>query len=204
MLNLLKKTPHRNQLEQYLREHLPRLSGSILEIGSKNRRYDHLLKEKPAAIDLMENKEKEVKRGDINALEFQDGSFSNIVCLEVLEYVNTPEKAVSEMYRVLSPGGTLVLSVPYMYALHDDQLRYSELFLKELFTGFKKVEIYAIGNAYTVILDILYGKIKKIHFSFFRHLVTLLYAPFTLFIPKKVARGGKYISGYFIVAHKSL
>ncbi len=202
MLNLVKKSSHRNHLERYLQTYLPDLSGSILDIGSKNRRYDYLMKEKPTAIDLAENKEKQVEKGDINALSFENESFANIICLEVLEYVSTPEKAVSEMYRVLQAGGALVLSVPFMYKFHGDQLRYSESFLKDLFAGFKKVDIYSVGNAYSIILDIAWGKIKKIKFSPFRYMLSALYIPFALCTSLGTSRGGDYASGYFVIARK--
>ena len=202
MLNLIKKSPHRNQLEQYLQEYLPRLTGAILDIGSKNRRYDYLMKERPTAIDIIENVSKDVKGGDINNLKFEDGSFENIVSLEVLEYINTPEKAIKEIHRVLSDGGSLILSVPFMYAFHDDQLRYTENYLKSLLSDFKTFEIFSIGNAYTIMLDIMYGKIKKIKFPLFKYLATVIYSPFTLFFPRKIHKGGNYTSGYFIVAKK--
>lgn len=202
MINLLQKSPHRNQLEYYLQNYLPNLFGTILDIGSKNRRYDHLMKVKPVAVDLIANNAKDVQEGDINNLKFGDNSFENIVCLEVLEYIGTPEKAMSEIYRVLAPGGTLMLSVPFMYKFHDDQLRYTENYLKNKLSKFKAVEIFSIGNAYTIILDVIYGKIKGTKFFLFRYLATLLYCPFVVFIPRRISRGGKYVSGYFIVAKK--
>lgn len=202
MLNYFKKTPHRNHLEFYLKKFLPKLSGSVLDIGSGSRRYDFLIKEKPAAIDLVENLQKDIKQGDINNLNFNNGSFDNIVCIEVLEYVETPEKAVEEIYRVLSENGTLILSVPYMYKFHKDQIRFSEIYLKDLFSNFKEVNVYHVGNAYSIILDIVFGKIKEISFTPLRYILTLVYLPFTLFLSRQTKTEGKYASGYFLVAKK--
>lgn len=50
--------------------------------------------------------------GDIESMPFADESFETVVCTEVLEHVPYPEKALSEIKRVLRPGGLLVGSVP--------------------------------------------------------------------------------------------
>jgi SAM-dependent methyltransferase len=50
--------------------------------------------------------------GDVEAMPFPDGTFGTVVCTEVLEHIPDPQKALSEIRRVLVPGGTLVGSVP--------------------------------------------------------------------------------------------
>ena len=51
-------------------------------------------------------------QGDAMALPFEDDSFDHVVCSEVLEHLADDLKAVRELYRVLKPGGTLVVTVP--------------------------------------------------------------------------------------------
>jgi ubiquinone/menaquinone biosynthesis C-methylase UbiE len=48
--------------------------------------------------------------GDATRLPFTDGSIDLVVCLEVLEHVPGPERALAELARVC--GGTAVMSVP--------------------------------------------------------------------------------------------
>ena len=48
------------------------------------------------------------EQGYAEALPFANGSFSVIVCLDVLEHVKDLRKTLSEMERVLAPGGVLV------------------------------------------------------------------------------------------------
>ncbi len=50
--------------------------------------------------------------GDIEDMPFKDESFGTVVCTEVLEHIPYPEKALSEIGRVLRPGGVLIGSVP--------------------------------------------------------------------------------------------
>ena len=50
--------------------------------------------------------------GDVTMLRFPAESFDKILCSEVIEHVPDLERAISEMYRVLKPGGCLVVSSP--------------------------------------------------------------------------------------------
>lgn len=61
-------------------------------------------------------------------LPFQDESFDTVLLLEVLEHVSRPGRVLTEIQRVLRPGGTLLLSMPFLYPLHDapyDYQRYT-------------------------------------------------------------------------------
>ena len=58
-------------------------------------------------------------RGDVETLPFQDGEFDLIVCMGVLGYLVTDERAVAEIRRVLRPGGYILLSVTNLYSLAD-------------------------------------------------------------------------------------
>ena len=48
-------------------------------------------------------------RGDASALPFQDGSFEAVCCFAALYLIEQPMRAVSEIARVLRPGGRLAL-----------------------------------------------------------------------------------------------
>lgn len=51
-------------------------------------------------------------KADLCALPFADHSFDVILCNHVLEHIPDDQKALSEMYRVLKPGGWGVFQVP--------------------------------------------------------------------------------------------
>lgn len=48
-------------------------------------------------------------------LPFDDTAFDYVFCIEVLEHVPEPFRTLSEIHRVLRPGGVLILSVPNPY-----------------------------------------------------------------------------------------
>ena len=50
--------------------------------------------------------------GDVERIPFDDNSFDAVVCLGVIEYLANDERALSEIRRVLKPGGSAVVSTP--------------------------------------------------------------------------------------------
>ena len=50
--------------------------------------------------------------GDIEHIPFADETFDAVVCLGVIEYLPTDEAALAEIWRVLKPGGSAVVSTP--------------------------------------------------------------------------------------------
>lgn len=53
-----------------------------------------------------------IVEADIENMPFSDNYFSTIICSEVLEHLPNPQKAISEIKRVLEPGGILIGTVP--------------------------------------------------------------------------------------------
>ncbi len=51
-------------------------------------------------------------QGDALALPFADASFDRVICSEVLEHIPDDVGAMSELVRVLRPGGTMAVTVP--------------------------------------------------------------------------------------------
>ena len=51
-------------------------------------------------------------RGDALHLPFPDGTFDRVICSEVLEHIPDDEAAMLELSRVLTPGGTMAVTVP--------------------------------------------------------------------------------------------
>ena len=56
---------------------------------------------------------------DITDIRFPDDSFDAIICNHVLEHVIDDRKAMSELYRILNPGGWAILQVPISLTLKN-------------------------------------------------------------------------------------
>lgn len=54
---------------------------------------------------------------DIHDIPFDENSIDVIFCNHVLEHVESDIKALSEIHRVLKPGGWAILQVPFFYPL---------------------------------------------------------------------------------------
>lgn len=50
--------------------------------------------------------------GDIENIKFPDSTFDGVMCLGVVEYLDSDEPALREMWRVLKPGGYAVITTP--------------------------------------------------------------------------------------------
>ena len=82
--------------------------------------------------------------GDAQALGIGDATFDTVLCTEVLEHLPEPQKAVDEMYRVLRPGGELLLTTRFLFPIHDaphDYFRYTKYGLRHLLRRFDIVEL---------------------------------------------------------------
>lgn len=57
--------------------------------------------------------------GDARRIPLAEDSVDAVVMLEVLEHLKHPREALLEIARVLRPGGQLLLTVPFLYPIHD-------------------------------------------------------------------------------------
>jgi len=58
---------------------------------------------------------------DVTRLGFGDGRLDGVICSEVLEHVADFSAALGEIARVLKPGGTLLVTCPFLYPIHGQQ-----------------------------------------------------------------------------------
>ncbi|MDH5323292.1 MAG: class I SAM-dependent methyltransferase [Gammaproteobacteria bacterium] len=59
---------------------------------------------------------------DAQRLPLQDASVDHSLLLDVLEHIPEPERCLAEICRVLKPGGSLTIQVPFLYPVHDAPL----------------------------------------------------------------------------------
>lgn len=106
-------------------------------------------------VDLWPRSDKVTFAGDVQALAMvPDGVYDSAICIEVLEHVPEPAKAVATIARILKPGGTVVITVPHLSRLHDvphDYYRYTEYGLRYLLAqaGLEVVSLQAKGGLLT-------------------------------------------------------
>jgi SAM-dependent methyltransferase len=113
-----------------------------LEVGAKNRPYQHFF---PCAIagDIVFYPSLDVQF-DAHALPFAPATFGVILCTEVLEHCINPPVVIGEFYRVLKPGGKLIMTTRFLFPIHDaphDYFRFTKYGLQSLCRAFNKVAV---------------------------------------------------------------
>ena len=58
-----------------------------------------------------------VEKGDACNLPFADGEFDLVMAPDIIEHVDDDVRAISEIRRVLAPGGTAIITVPAFQSL---------------------------------------------------------------------------------------
>ena len=125
--------PVSNRRLTYISRYLERFcsnmtSGNILDLGvgpweyvslltKRNMRVigldisSDLLKIARSRINTSDHEAVNLIRGDLAHLPFKNGIFDLIICLSVLEHLNSPEKLVQEIKLLLKEGGGLQLLI---------------------------------------------------------------------------------------------
>jgi ubiquinone/menaquinone biosynthesis C-methylase UbiE len=90
-----------------------------------------------------------IVQGDAQHLQFENASFDEVICLEVLEHLPDYRQALNEVARVLRKGGRFHASIPYRKRGGSSSTNPHHLyepgekeFLKELTLRFSSVSIF--------------------------------------------------------------
>jgi len=109
----------------------------VLNLGSGVGRFDgHLSKDiKMLNLDVDPTKPGVDIVADAHDLPFEDGSFDIVYSIAVLEHVRKPWIVADEIWRVLRPGGHVVLELPFLNVIHDehDYFRFTDKGIRSLF-----------------------------------------------------------------------
>lgn len=113
------------ELRRILEVEGPKLYGRLLDVGCGQKPYAEIIRNVDAYVGLdvpttMHGVSKIDVVGTALALPFQDSTFDNVLCTEVLEHISDPLAVLREMRRVTKPGGTLLLTVPLSEQLHEE------------------------------------------------------------------------------------
>jgi len=123
----------------------------VLDVGGRIQPYRPLLEgrlRRYVAVDIRPSPLVNlVARGE--QIPLAGGQFDLVICTQVLEYVPEPAAVIAEVYRLLKPGGSLLLSVPTA-ALQDageECWRFLPAALAQLLAGFSQSEIVPEGGS---------------------------------------------------------
>ena len=205
----------RQNLYKWLKDRIRLVEGENLKIlnigaGGDIGNYINMLKvdNEVITIDISPESKPDIVM-DAMQLDFKENSFDIVFMMEILEHIKEPEKAISEVFRVLKEDGYIVFSTPFVFGIHDapyDFFRYTRYGLFELFKKFKTVDIKERNDYIHTIIVLCFRlllseyKLDKLIGMFFGLIILMLYP--ILYILSKLIKSKNITTGYFCIAKK--
>jgi SAM-dependent methyltransferase len=129
----------------------PVKSPSVLDIGGRIQPYRPLIPGGPVRYVAVDLRATPLVTLVANAeqLPLVDERFDLVLCTQMLEYATDPSEVISEIHRVLRPGGWLLLSVPSLSIrdAEEDRWRFWPAGIRQLLSCFSEVEVVAEGRS---------------------------------------------------------
>ncbi len=134
-------------------------SGRLIDVGCGAKPYEEFLSSRVAehiGVDLPDGthgQEAVDRVGSAYETHEPDGLADTVLLSQVFEHLEEPAEALLESYRILTPGGHLVLSTNFAWHLHEeprDFFRFSPHGLRYLFeqAGFEVVVVQPVTGAW--------------------------------------------------------
>jgi len=150
----------RESILSSLKNQIPKCEGTLLDVGCGQMPYKTLLTSSPSRVTQYIGLDLEFNpihsnHPDITwqagKIPLADESIDCAIATEVFEHCSDPESVMSEICRVLKPGGRLFCTVPFLWPLHEvphDEYRYTPFSLNRHLaaSGFMEIELQSLGG----------------------------------------------------------
>lgn len=109
-----------NPIRSYVFEWLKQLDGCALNIGAgaTQTKLPNVIEMEYAIFkntDIV---------ADAHHLPFQDEAFEAVIAFNVFEHLHDPNRAASEIFRVLKPGGKVIIHTAFLQPLHEEPFHF--------------------------------------------------------------------------------
>jgi len=148
-------------------------SGLVIDLGCGTAPYKSFILDKAdryIGVDwgqsLHSDSEVDVVADLCETLPFEDDYADTVCSFQVVEHLREPDFFISECFRILKPGGSLFLTSPFMWQVHEapfDFFRYTRFGLEHLLkkNGFTKLQVEATtGYWHTSALKFNYHSLR--------------------------------------------
>ena len=164
-------------------------------------------KKKIDCVDSCVDKEV-AKKNDIS-VHVKKEKYDYVVIVEVLEHLHLPHLAISNIYSLLNHGGKIILTVPFIFPIHErpyDYFRYTKYGLEFLFKDFSNLQIKE-RNSWLEAINVLFVRLVMDHnvisrvFAQFVIILAFINFPF-VWIFSKILKTDFITTGYLLTAEK--
>lgn len=182
----------------------------ILDVGCGNKPYYPFFESVATSytgLDICTGEKVDIV-SSAEKIPFKKNSFDVVVCFQVLEHIENPEKAISEMHRVLKKGGILMLSTHgnmHVHGVPNDYWRWTRYGLQKIFKRFDDVQVldncdpgmslFQIINLYVQRLNVFHLMTPVIVFN------NIVGRVADTILPHSVTRD-LFVINYFVLARK--
>jgi SAM-dependent methyltransferase len=150
---------HHRRLFEALMRAAKFAQGNLLDIGCGNKPYETVFRPSVKTYVGCDIAQSSLRRVDLicdaTAIPLPDESVDTVLSTQTLEHVADHRALLIEAFRLLRPGGVLILSAPMYWCLHEepyDFFRFTSYGLRHLLTatGFEVVDLQANGGCWSV------------------------------------------------------
>lgn len=130
-----------------------------------------------------------LKVGDAESIDYSDGYFNGILCVGLFEYLSDFDGVFSELFRVLKPGGFLIITVPKKYQLDRSMvsiLTPARTLAANIYHMIKGIKPRAVKRGFFSVsrLDAMAKKHSFTRDGFSFYGFTIMPYPFTVLLPR--------------------
>lgn len=118
-----------------------RLDGQVLDLGgSRKSGYHELFQGNPkfTVVNIDEHYGYDLLFNVEHDFPLEDATYDHVLCINLLEHTFRYQHVLEESFRVLKPGGSIILVTPFSVAVHGcphDYFRYTDSALKRMLEG---------------------------------------------------------------------
>lgn len=129
--------------------------GKVLDIGCGNKPYEKLFEGKISSYtgcDIIQSDQNKVDvLCEANKIPLDAAQYDTVFSTQTIEHVADHQGVINEAFRLLKPGGSIIVSAPLYWYLHEepyDFFRFTKYGFEYIFNkaGFEVTQIYSNGG----------------------------------------------------------
>ena len=139
---VVSKSVSRGRYDRMVTDALSVTPGRLLNVGCGSKSYTHIILGDEVRVDLQDAGAPDLIT-DAQALPFKQETFGIVLMEHVIHDCSIPHAAIGEARRVLRPGGSLIMTAPFLFPeiSEHDKFRFTQHGLTSLLGDFASIQV---------------------------------------------------------------